>query len=152
MPCFPREPLLRFNAYGWAPLVSFIDGGGSGAGAYATISGGVVTAITVTNAGSGYTSPPQVLIAPPSTTPFNSSLILDLPLNGSVVDMGPNSFPVFLNGGGTWVPDQNLRANAALSLNGVNQNLVIPYDARLYTGDTTLSVWVNFQNFNLGQL
>ena len=136
------------SGYGWPPLVSFTGGGGSGAGAYATISGGVLTAITVTNAGSGYTTPPQVQITAPSTTPFSSSLVMDLPLNGSTVDTGPNSFPVILNGGGTWVPDQNLKANSALSLNGVNQNLVIPYDARLFPVEMTWSAWVNFKNLN----
>jgi Concanavalin A-like lectin/glucanases superfamily len=140
------------SGYGWAPLVSFTGGGGTGAGAYATVSDGVVAAITVTNAGSGYTSPPQVQIAPPSTTPFSDSLVLDLPLNGSVVDMGPNGFNVLDNGGGTWVPDQNLRANSALSLNGVNQNIVVPYDVRLFPAEMTWSAWVNFQNFNLTQL
>jgi hypothetical protein len=100
------------SGYGWPPKVFIISGGGSGAGAYATVSGGVVTAITVTNEGFGYTTPPQVLIAAPSTTPFSSSLVLDLPLNGSAVDMGPYGFTVITNGGGTWVPDQNLRAGS----------------------------------------
>jgi hypothetical protein len=53
------------NGYTVPPSVSFIGGGGQGAGASATISGGAVTAVTVTNINSGYTNPPQVVISPP---------------------------------------------------------------------------------------
>ena len=136
------------SGYGWPPSVTITGGGGTGAGAYAIVSGGVVTAITVTNAGFGYTSAPQVVVAAPSTTPFSSSLVLDLPLDGSAVDVGPNDFTVITNGGGTWVPNRFLQANSALSLNGVNQNIVIPYDARLYPNEFTLSGWFNFQRPN----
>ena len=138
------------SGYGWAPYITFTGGGGTGAGAYATISNGVVTAITVTNAGSGYVSTPQVLIAAPATTPFGSSLILDLPLDGSAVDVGPNDFTVINNGGGTWVPNRFSQANSALALNGVNQNIEIPYDARLYPDEFTLSGWFNFQQLTRG--
>jgi hypothetical protein len=53
--------------YGYTntPLVQFIGGGGSGAGAYAVVINGLVTSIVVTNAGSGYTNAPQVVINPP---------------------------------------------------------------------------------------
>jgi len=137
------------SGYTFAPLVTITGGGGAGAEAFATISNGVVTAITVTNAGSGYTSTPQVVIAAPSTTPFSSSLVLDLPLNGSAVDVGPNDFTVITNGGGTWVPNRFSQTNSALSLNGVNQNISVPYDARLYPDEFTLSGWFNFQNPSL---
>ncbi|MGO8930964.1 MAG: LamG domain-containing protein [Limisphaerales bacterium] len=136
------------SGYGWAPLVTIIGGGGTGAAAVATVSNGVVTSITVTNAGFDYTNGPQVTIAAPDTTLFNSSLVLDLPLAGSVIDVGPFNFTVVTNGGGTFVPNRFALANSALSLNGVNQNLAIPYDARLYPDEMTLSAWVNFQQFN----
>ena len=51
---------------GTAPAVTFSGGGGSSAAATATISGGVVTAITVTNTGTSYTSVPTVTIAKPA--------------------------------------------------------------------------------------
>ena len=85
-----------------------------------------------------------------AATDFSSSLILDLPLDGSAVDMGPYHLPVLSSG--TWVPDRNLMAGMALSLNGVNQNSVGPYDARLLPDELTWCAWVNFQNFNSAQL
>jgi hypothetical protein len=51
---------------GTAPAVTFSGGGGSSAAATATISGGAVTAIAVTNVGSSYTSAPTVAIARPA--------------------------------------------------------------------------------------
>ena len=53
------------NGYTTPPAVTFSGGGGSGAAATAAVSGGAVTAITVINAGSGYTNAPDVIIAPP---------------------------------------------------------------------------------------
>lgn len=51
---------------GTAPAVTFSGGGGSSAAATATIAGGVVTAIAVTNVGSAYTSVPTVTIDKPA--------------------------------------------------------------------------------------
>ena len=48
------------TGYTSAPVVSFSGGGGSGAAAFATISGGKVTGVTMTSGGSGYTSAPTV--------------------------------------------------------------------------------------------
>jgi len=52
--------------YGNSPSVSFVGGGGSGASGYGTASNGVLTSITVTAAGSGYTSLPAVVIGAPN--------------------------------------------------------------------------------------
>ena len=52
--------------YTTAPLVSLVGGGGSGAGGTAAISNEMLTSIIVTNAGSGYTSEPAVIIGAPS--------------------------------------------------------------------------------------
>lgn len=54
------------NGYTTAPAITISGGGGSGAAAHTTITGGVVTLITVDNPGSGYTSTPTVTIAPPA--------------------------------------------------------------------------------------
>ena len=48
--------------YNTTAKVYFVGGGGSGGKGDATVSGGAVTGITVTAAGSGYTSAPQVAI------------------------------------------------------------------------------------------
>jgi hypothetical protein len=47
------------------PAVTFSGGGGSSAAATAAISGGAVSAITVTNTGTAYTSAPTVTVAKP---------------------------------------------------------------------------------------
>jgi len=44
-------------------FVDIVGGGGSGATAYATVSGGVVTSITISNPGTGYTSMPTIFIS-----------------------------------------------------------------------------------------
>lgn len=53
------------DGYAVAPAVTFGGAGGSGTTATATVSGGDVTGITVTAAGSGYTERATVTIAPP---------------------------------------------------------------------------------------
>ena len=55
------------SGYVTAPAVTIFGGGGSNATATASISGGIVTAITINPGGngSGYTNPPSVIIAPP---------------------------------------------------------------------------------------
>ena len=50
------------------PAVTFSGGGGSSAAATASIAGGAVSAITVTNTGTAYTSAPTVAIAKPKRT------------------------------------------------------------------------------------
>jgi hypothetical protein len=51
-----------------APAVTFSGGAGSSAAATASIAGGVVTGIAVTNVGSAYTSAPTVAVAKPRRT------------------------------------------------------------------------------------
>jgi len=50
------------------PAVTFSGGGGSSAAATASVSGGAVSSIAVTNVGSAYTSAPTVAIAKPKRT------------------------------------------------------------------------------------
>ena len=56
------------SGYVEAPGVTFSGGGGSSAAASASISGGVVTGVQVTNTGSSYTSDPTVTIQVPVLT------------------------------------------------------------------------------------
>ncbi len=49
-----------------APSVTITGGGGTGALATATVTGGAVTAITLLSVGSGYTTVPAVTISPPT--------------------------------------------------------------------------------------
>lgn len=53
--------------------ISFSGGGGSGAAATGTITGGRLSSITMTSAGSGYTTPPTVNIPAPTGTGAQSS-------------------------------------------------------------------------------
>jgi hypothetical protein len=52
------------SGYNSAPNISFINGGGTGATATATVSGGVITRIDVKSYGTGYTANPAVIITP----------------------------------------------------------------------------------------
>jgi hypothetical protein len=138
---------VTFGGSGYTnpPAVTFSGGGGSGAGAYATISGGAVVSVIVTNAGSAYTSVPLVTIdGPIPVPPYTSSMILNLPMDGTVVDTGPYHFTVVTNGSGTFVPDRFGFVNAAFTLNGVNQNIVLPYNSLLFPTEYTISVWTKF--------
>ena len=56
-------PVGPITTYTLGPAVSFSGGGGTGASGIATIVGGVITAVTITNQGSGYTSAPTVLFS-----------------------------------------------------------------------------------------
>ena len=65
---------MNYNGadYTTAPAVILraINGNGSGATATATVYEGSVQSVTVTTAGTGYTSPPEVIFAMPEVTPF----------------------------------------------------------------------------------
>lgn len=74
--------------YTIVPTVEFLGGGGTGAAATVTISGGVINGFTLTNAGSGYTRTPLVRVIPAAIdttgsggairaflTPYNSELL-----------------------------------------------------------------------------
>ena len=50
------------SGYSTTPIVKITGGGGVGATAVATMSGGLITGIVVTNPGIGYTSPPSVTL------------------------------------------------------------------------------------------
>jgi hypothetical protein len=89
--CEPDGTLLRVQGveltytgfdYPDPPKVVFIGGGGVGAEATAVIADGVVGIITITDGGSGYTSPPSVTFNSP---PFGETAKAVAILNGGVV-------------------------------------------------------------------
>jgi FtsP/CotA-like multicopper oxidase with cupredoxin domain len=63
--------------------VGFSGGGGSGATASATVTNGVVTAVGVTNGGSGYTSPPTVSL----TGGYGAGAVATATVTGSVTSL-----------------------------------------------------------------
>ncbi len=60
----PSSPPTNGNS---GTFVDIVGGGGTGATAYATVSSGVVTSITIANQGSGYTSMPTIYISSTGT-------------------------------------------------------------------------------------
>ena len=74
--------------------MTITGGGGSGATATATLSGGTVTGITITNPGTGYTSAPTVTISPPGDDVYTGTYSI----NGytSVIPSSTNSPPAYL--------------------------------------------------------
>jgi hypothetical protein len=66
------EHLHGFHAS--APSVTFSGGGGSGAAGTAVLEDGVVTSVTVTDGGSGYTSAPSAFFDSPDTVEFTIDL------------------------------------------------------------------------------
>lgn len=60
-----------------APAVSFSGGGGSNAAGTAVLTNGIVTSITMTNNGSGYSSAPTVTLGLPPTTQLTSIRLVE---------------------------------------------------------------------------
>ena len=82
--------LVGGSGYTVAPSVSITGGGGAGATAITTISGGSVDSITVVLQGNGYTSVPTVTIDPPSVgiTATATAVISDDSFTTLVADTG----------------------------------------------------------------
>ena len=90
------------TGYREAPGVTFSGGGGSGAAATATISGGVVTKIVVTNVGSSYETVPTVSVQVPVLTVTSSSVNLTSDtINYASHGQANSAAVVYNNGGGT---------------------------------------------------
>ena len=85
-----------------APTVAFSGGGGSSAAATATIAGGAVTEITLTNVGSSYTSAPTVTIgkARLTTATANVSTSLDT-VTYTTHGLSASDSVLYLTGGST---------------------------------------------------
>jgi len=90
------------SGYVEAPGVSFSGGGGSNAAATATISGGIVTKVAVTNTGSAYTSTPTVTIqAPCLTIPTSAVNTTTDVISYTGHSQANGAAVVYNNGGGT---------------------------------------------------
>ena len=88
--------------------VVFSGGGGSGAQATAIVQGGVVVGFNVDTAGSGYTSPPTVTLAPPSggsgataSVSLSGGVRIVYPITGGGYTYPTGATIVFTGGGGT---------------------------------------------------
>lgn len=100
--------------YNTAPVVSFVTRAGeagSGATATATVAAGVVTAITVTSAGSGYTSAPDVVLtggggtgAKAVATVFSGTVTRVLTTPTSEVAFKADAFKIFDGSSSTVAP------------------------------------------------
>jgi hypothetical protein len=90
------------SGYVEAPGVSFSGGGGASAAATATISGGVVTKILVTNTGSSYETVPTVSVqVPVLSTPASSINLVSDTVNYANHGRANSAAVVYQNGGGT---------------------------------------------------
>jgi autotransporter-associated beta strand protein len=109
---------------GAGTFVDIVGGGGSGATAFATVSGGVITGITVTNVGSGYTSMPTVHISSTITSGIAGSgatanvsgiTLQSIALNDGGFDYSTPT--ISLTGGGTGAT-ASATSSPTLTLNG----------------------------------
>jgi len=84
------------------PAVTFSGGGGSSAAATASIAGGAVTSIAVTNTGTAYTSAPTVAIAKPRRTIPTSGITTGTDtIAYTAHGLSAGDVLVYNNGGGT---------------------------------------------------
>jgi uncharacterized repeat protein (TIGR01451 family)/fimbrial isopeptide formation D2 family protein len=131
------------SGYVTPPVVSITGGGGSGAAANAVLSGGAVSAIVVTNPGTGYTSAPTVTIAAPpaGTTATATATLRTIVINNPTVTFNIGS----LTAGNT----ASLTINVTISTSGVpaGQNTAIntaqvvdDYDPVARTATATVTV------------
>jgi autotransporter-associated beta strand protein len=105
-------------------FVDIVGGGGSGATAYATVSGGVVTAITIANPGTGYTSMPTIFISSTVVGGFGGSgataNVSGIALQGLALNDGGFDYTtptITLSGGGGTGATAAAVATAPITLN-----------------------------------
>jgi hypothetical protein len=106
------------NGYTSVPTVTLSGGGGSGAAATATVSGGVVTALTITNVGTGYTSAPTVVFSTSgASNAAAATATMEAPVAASVY-YSPHADRVFAHQAGrasvTWITN----APQSVTVNG----------------------------------
>ncbi len=110
-----------------------LTGFGSGAIAEATVAAGIVTAITVTNGGTGYTSAPTVAITGTGASATATASVAAGVVTTIAVDVGGTGYEVFTN-------------NGKINDGSTIQKMIVYRDAALneviYIG-TTKGVWVH---------
>lgn len=132
------------TGYTSAPTVSFTGGGGNGATASATVSGGAVTSVTITYGGSGYTASPTVSFSGGGGTGATAQAVV-VPLVsldgiGSVkVINGGTGYPsgpvvTITGGGGT-----GATATAVVS-SGIISNIVLTNPGSGYTSAPSVNI------------
>lgn len=130
-------------------FVDIVGGGGSGATAYATVSGGVVTSITIVSAGTGYTSMPTINIS--STVNANglagsgaTASVSGITLQSAVLNNGGFDYTspsISLAGGGGSGAAISATPSSNITLNSNRGIQLTANGGTLYqTGGTTLSV------------
>jgi FtsP/CotA-like multicopper oxidase with cupredoxin domain len=99
------------------PMVHIVGGGGYGAWATATVSGGSVTAITVTNGGAAYTTAPTVTVGGGTEVKMIPAVInAAVPFPTSWLAQTPGMVPDILDGRLSGVPDPTLRGPAMIQI------------------------------------
>ena len=116
------------SGYVEAPGVTFSNGGGSSAAASASISGGAVNNIQITNTGSGYTSDPTVTIQVPVMTITTGQVVTGNDTIMYTSHSQANAAAVVFNWNGS--------ANIGGLLNGTTY-YVAPIDANRFKLSTT---------------
>jgi hypothetical protein len=127
--------------------VVFSGGGGTGAAAVPRVSNGRITGVVITNAGTGYTSPPAVAITPRgavAVVSMDPNLGQLLPGSIQVVSGGfgylngnTGNFPVSFTGGGT---NPTQATATAMVTNGVIQSVTLNTFGAGYTSRPTVVI------------
>jgi hypothetical protein len=117
------------SGYSDTPTVTISDPTGTGATAVATVVGGVITGITITNPGSGYTNPTVTITDSPGGGA--TALVTSLSASFSTTPVGDHAVTAYFAGGG------NAALPSALS------NTVIVREAGSTDSSTTLAASLN---------
>ena len=120
------------------PVVTITGGGGTGASATAVVFHGQVTEINLTQAGSGYTNAPTIVIDGPHDF-VNRGLVAYYPLDGNADDaVGENHGAIH---GPTSTADRFGKADSAFRFNG-NGDYIQMLGALPEMTSSTASLWV----------
>ena len=129
-------------------FVDIIGGGGSGAQAYATVVGGTVTGIRITNPGTGYTAMPTIFISSTISGSFAgsgaSASVNGIALQGIALNDGGFGYSaptISLTGGGGTGATVSATTNTNITL-GANRGITLTNNSNnlQQTQDTTLTV------------